>query len=272
MRMNARTATAVLLPALLSVTVGCGSTSTPAPGQAPDPKGSASAPGQSAPTGPAGTTGGPGTAGGPGTTAGAGGTGGTAAPKQASSRLERSALEQGDLPGYQISANGKNPNAPDGQPQADRKACQPLADIMGDEPDPAARETVNRGIGSQKQMGLAVSASVSSYAESDAKALIARLKNAVAACATGFTATVEKQSGAYSEVKAADYKTGGDESVSWTTTASAEGVTAQVHLVVVRQGDAVMRLMALNVTGGRQTPQVPHEVADKQLQKVRAAR
>lgn len=273
MRMKARTATAVLLPALLSAMVGCGSTNTPASGKGPDPKGSASAPGQSASAGSAGT-GAPGSAGSgtAGAAGGAGGAGGTNAPKQGGSRLERSALEQGDLTGYQISANGKNPNAPDGQPQADRKACQPLADIMGDKPDPAARETVNRGIGSQKQMGLAVSASVSSYAESDAKALIARLKDAVAACATGFTATVEKQSGAYREVKAADYKTGGDESVSWTTTAAAEGVTAQVHLVVVRQGDTVVRLMALNVAGGRQTPQVPHEVADKQLQKVRAAR
>lgn len=270
MRMKARTATAVLLPALLSAMVGCGSTNTPASGKSPDPKGSASAPGQSASPGSAGA-GAPGAAGtgAPGAT---GGAGGTTAPRQGGSRLERSALEQGDLTGYQISANAKNPNAPDGQPQADRKACQPLADIMGDKPDPSARETVNRGIGSQKQMGLAVSASVSSYAESDAKALIARLKDAVAACATGFTATVEKQSGAYREVKAADYKTGGDESVSWTTTAAAEGVSAQVHLVVVRQGDTVVRLMALNVAGGRQTPQVPHEVADKQIQKVRAAR
>lgn len=268
MHMKARTATAVLLPALLSAMVGCGSTNTPASGKGPDPKGSASAPGQSASAGSAGA---PGSAGGGGDGA-TGGTGAAAGSGKAAGRLERSALTQGDLAGYQISANGKNPNAPDGQPQADRKACQPLADIMGDKPDPAARETVNRGIGSQKQLGLAVSASVSSYAESDAKALIARLKAAVAACPTGFTATVEKQTGTYREVKAADYKTDGDESVSWTTTAAAEGVTAQVHVVVVRQGDTVVRLMALNVTGGPQAPQVPHEVTDKQLQKVRAAR
>lgn len=258
MRMKARAATAALLPALLLTAVGCSSTNTPVSGKDPDPKGSASAPGQAA----AGSAGSPGSA---GATA-------TAAPKRAATKLERSALEQGDLPGYQVSADGKNPNAPDGQPRADRKACQPLADIMGDKPDPAARDTVNRGVGSQKQVGLAVSASVSSYAESDAKALIARLKDAVAACGTGFVATIEKQSGSYREVKAADYKTGGDENVSWTTIVSGQGVTARVHLVVVRQGDTVVRLMALNVAGDQQTPQVPHEVADKQLQKVRAAR
>ncbi|MFI8502981.1 hypothetical protein ACIGFK_31410 [Streptomyces sp. NPDC085524] len=248
--MKARATTVALLPALLFAAVGCSSTDAPAGGKAPDPKGSPGTPAASsaapAPSGPA-----------------TGKTGG--------SRLERASLEQGDLAGYQISAQGKNPNAPDGQPQADKKACQPLADIMGDEPDPAARETVNRGIGSQKQLGLAVSASVSSYAEQDAKALLSRLKAAVAACGTGFSATVEKQTAGYRDVRAADYRTAGDESVSWTMTAAGQGVSAQVHLVVVRQADTVVRLMALNVASGQKQVQVPQEVADKQLEKIKRA-
>ncbi|KOU14583.1 MULTISPECIES: hypothetical protein [unclassified Streptomyces] len=254
MRMKARATMVALVPALLLAAVGCSSTNTPATGKAPDPKGSA------------GST--SGTSGAPAPSTAASGSG---APKTGGSALERSALAQGDLPGYQVSAQGKNPNAPDGQPQADKKACQPLADIMGDKPDPSARETVSRGIGSQKQIGLAVSASVSSYSESDAKALISRLKAAVAACGSGFSAKVEKQSGSYRDVKAADYRTGGDESVSWTMTAAAEGVSAQVHLVVVREGDTVVRLMALNVAAAQQKAQVPQEVADKQLEKVQKA-
>ncbi|MEU3773698.1 hypothetical protein AB0F11_10940 [Streptomyces sp. NPDC032472] len=254
-RFTAKATTAVLLPALLLGAAGC-SSGAPAGGKAPDPPD----PKNSTPAGSA--------AGSPG----AASPSGPAAQKTGGSRLERSALEQGDLPGYQVSAQGKNPNAPDGQPQADRKACQPLADIMGDKPDPAARETVNRGIGSQKQVGLAVSASVSSYAERDAKALVTRLKDAVAACGTGFTATVEKQSGSYRDVRAAAYRTSGDDTVSWTTTAAAQGVSAQVHVVVVRQGDTVVRLMALNVAAGRQKALVPQEVADKQVEKVRSAR
>ncbi|MFB6561238.1 MULTISPECIES: hypothetical protein [unclassified Streptomyces] len=251
MRMKARATMVALVPTLLFAAVGCSSTHTPATDKAPDPQGSAgsasAAPGAPAPAGTA---------------------TGAAAPKTGGSRLERSALAQGDLPGYQVSAQGKNPNAPDGQPQADKKACQPLADIMGDEPDPSARETLSRGIGSQKQVGLAVSASVSSYSESDAKALIARLKAAVAACGTGFSAKIEKQTGAYREVRPADFRAGGDESVSWTMTAAAEGVSAQVHLVVVREGDTVVRLMALNVAAAQQKAQVPQEVADKQLEKI----
>ncbi|MFF3621971.1 hypothetical protein [Streptomyces sp. NPDC002467] len=246
--MKARATTVALLPALLFAAVGCSSTNTPAGGKAPDPKGSPAAPAASAPA-PA----------------------GSAPAKTGGSKLERSALEQGDLPGYQISAQGKNPNAPDGQPQADKKACQPLADIMGDKPDPAARQTVNRGIGSQKQLGLAVSASVSSYTESDAKALIARLKAAVAACGTGFSATVEKQTAGYRDVRAADYRTAGDETVSWTTTAAGQGVSAQVHLVVVREGDTVVRLMALDVASGQKQVRVPQEVADGQLEKIKHA-
>ncbi|MFJ3927252.1 hypothetical protein [Streptomyces sp. NPDC090022] len=242
-----RASTVALLPALLLAATGCGSGGTSggaAPATSPDPKGSAVA----APGAPA----------------------ASAAPRSGSA-LEKAALEQGDLPGYQISAQGKNPSAPNGQPQADKKACQPLADAMGDKPDPAARETVNRGVGSQKQVGLAVSASVSSYSEADAKRLLSRLGQAVAACGAGFTATVEKHTGAYRDVKAVAYPTNGDESVSWTTTASAEGVSALVHLVVVRQGATVVRLMALNVAGGSAKAEVPHEVADKQLEKVRGA-
>ncbi|MGW5846786.1 hypothetical protein ACWFQ8_02270 [Streptomyces sp. NPDC055254] len=254
--MKARATLVALVPALLLAAVGCGSTDSPdssPPGTGPDPKDSAGR-----------------TAGAPGAPA-ASAPGAPATPKSGG-RLERSALEQGDLADYQISAQGKNPNAPDGQPQADKKACQPLADVMGDKPDPAARQTVNRGVGSRKQVGLAVSASVSSYAESDAKALIARLKAAVAACATGFSATVEKQTAGYREVRAAQYRTSGDESVSWNLTAAGQGVSAQVHLVVAREGDTVVRLMALDVVSAERQVRVPQEVADKQLEKVERAR
>ncbi|MGW7103503.1 hypothetical protein [Streptomyces sp. NPDC054838] len=244
-----RTAGFALLPALLLAATGCGGAAD-GPGTAPDAKGPA-APRATPPAGPA-TPAAP------------------ASPKSAASKLERSSLEPGDLDGYQISAQGKNPNAPSGQPHADRKACQPLADVMGDKPDPAAHDTVNRGVGSQKQVGLAISASVSSYDRTDAEHLMDRLRDAVAEC-TGFTATVQKQTGSYRDVKALAYKTGGDENVSWTTTVTAAGVSAHVHLVVVRQGATVVRLTALNVSDATKEARVPQEVADKQLEKVRKA-
>ncbi|MET9695881.1 hypothetical protein ABZY31_03010 [Streptomyces sp. NPDC006529] len=252
--MKARAAAVASLAPLLLAAAGCTSAGGPAADGTPDPKGSAATRAAGAP-GSAGAT--------------AGASAGASAAPRTGTVLEKSALEQGDLVGYQISAQGKNPNAPDGQPQADKKPCQPLADVMGDKPDPAAREIVNRGVGSQTQMGLAISDTLSAYGESDAKRLMARLKTAVAACGGGFNATVEKQTGSYRQVKAVPYRTGGDDSVSWTVVAAAQGVSAHVHLVLVRQGSTIVRLMALNVADARRGTEVPHDLTDKQVQKIK---
>ncbi|WP_455360280.1 hypothetical protein [Streptomyces sp. SYSU K21746] len=193
----------------------------------------------------------------------------SAAPSGAAARtpLEKAALERSDLPGYQVSKEGKDPSAPDGQPRADKKECQPLADIMGDKPDPAARETVNRGLGSQKELGLAISASLSAYDEAGAQRVIDGLKAAVAACGSGFTATVQKQTAKYAAVKAKDFEVAGDELVSYTLSASSQGVSAPLHMVIVREDSTIVRLMALNVAAKKE-PRVPREVADKQLAKI----
>ncbi|MEV7416419.1 hypothetical protein [Streptomyces sp. NPDC089919] len=257
MRVKVGGAAALLTVPVLLFAAGCSSGGDGGPAAAPEGKG-AEAPATSGAT--------PGPSSGPSAGSPAGATRAPGTP------LERAALVQGDLPGYQISAQAKNPAAPDGQPQADKKACQPLADVMGDKPDPAAGETVNRGIGSQKQLGLAVSASLSTYSEAGAEQLLARLRRAVRACGDGFTAAIQQQSGTYRDVRPAPYAVGGDESVSWTTTATAEGVSAPIHVVVVRKGPTVIRLMALNVAAASKPAQVPHEVADRQVAKVAAGR
>lgn len=202
------------------------------------------------------------------TDAGKGGSGaGDASTPLGAPQLERAALTTGDLPGFQVSAE-KSALAPAGQPAADRPQCQPLADAMGDKPNPEATRTVHRGLGSLKNLGLAVSASLSSYSEAEAKKLMSALVSAVAACGAGFTATLEGRCGVYSEVKTAAFTTrGADETVSWTTVGTNEGAVAPVHLVVVRKGATVARLMALDLAR-RTPPRVPQEVADKQLAKV----
>ncbi|WNO72722.1 MULTISPECIES: hypothetical protein [unclassified Streptomyces] len=182
-------------------------------------------------------------------------------------QLERSALATGDLPGFQVSS-GKSALAPAGQPTADTPTCQPLADAMGDAPSPRAKSTVNRGLGSVENVGLAVSASVSAYSEADAVKLMDGLQKAVGACGKGFTATLQGRSGSYREVKESPFTAkGADETVSWTAVGTNEGVAAPVHLVVVRQGATVARFMALDLAR-RVPPRVPQEVADKQLAKV----
>ncbi|MER5890886.1 hypothetical protein ABT160_44305 [Streptomyces sp. NPDC001941] len=180
-------------------------------------------------------------------------------------KLQRAALAPGDLPGYQVS-DARAPAAT-GRPRADRRQCQPLADAMGDRPGAGAVATAARGIGSQKDLGLAVSASVSTYSTTAARTLMAELRAAVAACGAGFNATLQGRSGHYADVRTAPYRTRGEDTVSWTTTGATQGIRAPLHLVVVRQGATVVRFMALDIAD-RATPRVPQEVADKQLEKV----
>ncbi|MET7618190.1 hypothetical protein [Streptomyces sp. NPDC005408] len=205
---------------------------------------------------------------GQGADSGKGGPGGADASKPLSEpQLQRAALATGDLPGFQVSP-GKSALAPSGQPAADKRQCQPLADAMGDKPSPQAQRTVNRGLGSLESLGLAVSASLSSYSEAGAGKLMASLKSAIAGCGEGFSATLDGRSGDYREVKTAAFTvSGADETVSWTTVGNNEGAVAPIHLVVVRKGATVARFMALDLAR-RTPPRVPQEVADKQLAKV----
>lgn len=182
--------------------------------------------------------------------------------------LHRAALEAGDVPGYEISGD-RSPDAVQGTPIADRAACAPLAEVMGEAPDGRARATVSRGLGSRRTPGLAVSASLSAYSAPDAKHLIAELRTALTRCGKEFTTVLDGRRAAYREVCAVPYAVKGDESVSWTASALAEGPPAPVHIVVVRQGTTIVRFMAINLSGrAPATAAVPHEVADRQLDKL----
>jgi hypothetical protein len=193
--------------------------------------------------------------------------GGDASVPLTAPELERAALASGDLPGFQVSA-GQSALAPAGQPRADRAACQPLADAMGEEPDPRARHTVGRGLGSLDSLGLAVSASLSSYREADAKALIKGLEAAVAACGAGFVATLDGRGATYRQVKAVPFSArGADESVSWTAVSSDEVAVSPVHVVIARSGATVARFTAFDLAG-RKPPRVPEEVVGEQLAKL----
>jgi hypothetical protein len=237
------------LCALLLATAACTS-----------PDGSGPAPAGGTPAGTAPATG-------TGAAKGGDGPGGDASVPLTAPELERAAFAAGDVPGFQVSA-GESALAPLGQPRADKAECQPLADAMGEEPDPRAGHTVGRGLGSLGSLGLAVSASLSSYNEADAQALVHRLEAAVAACGAGFVATLDGRDAAYSEVKAVRFSArGGDETVSWTTVASDEVAVSPVHVVVVRLGATVARFTAFDLAG-RKPPRVPEEVVGEQLAKV----
>ncbi|MEU2956771.1 hypothetical protein [Streptomyces xanthochromogenes] len=164
--------------------------------------------------------------------------------------LERAALTAHDVPGYEISG-AASPDDTRGAPRADRAACAPLAEVMGEAPDDRARATVSRGLGSRRSPGLAVSASLSAYAPPDAGHLMDGLR------------------AAYRDVRPVPYEVQGDESVSWAASVLAQGAPAPVHIVVVRRGATIVRFMAINLSG-KAPPDfsVPHDIADRQLAKL----
>ncbi|MFF4184660.1 hypothetical protein ACFYZ9_15830 [Streptomyces sp. NPDC001691] len=182
--------------------------------------------------------------------------------------LRRAALDAGDVPGYRISGDTP-PGDTQGTPRADRPACAPLAEVMGERPDDRARATVSRGLGSQRTPGLAVSASLSAYSAPDAHRLMTGLRTALARCGTGFATLLDGRRAAYREVREVPYAVRGDESVGWTASALAQGAPAPVHIVVVRLGATVVRFMAIDLSGrAPSTVTVPHEIADRQLDKL----
>jgi hypothetical protein len=182
------------------------------------------------------------------------------------SQLVSASLVKGDIPGYEV-AEEKASNAPNGQPKADNAACQPIADVLGDRPDAHAVETVSRGLGSPANPGLAISTSLSSYAPGPAHQLLAGLRSALKSCGAGFSADVQGRTGHYDNIRATAFTVAGDESLSFHATASAEGTSLPLHVVVVRSGDTVVRLMGLSFDA-KVEPQVPQEIADKQLTKL----
>ncbi|MFF3977512.1 hypothetical protein ACWGNF_37900 [Streptomyces sp. NPDC055808] len=181
--------------------------------------------------------------------------------------LERAALSAGDVPGYEISG-APSPDDTRGTPRADRAACAPLAEVMGGAPDDRARATVSRGLGSRRMPGLAVSASLSAYAAPDARHLIDGLRTALARCGTGFGTVLDGHRAAYQDVRVTAYEVKGDESVSWTASALAQGAPAPVHIVVVRDGATIVRFMAIDLSGRAAAVTVPHDIADGQLAKL----
>lgn len=182
-------------------------------------------------------------------------------------QLERAALTGGDLSGFQV-LSGRGGIAPEGRPAADRAECRPLAEAMGDGAGARALHTVGTGLGSLERLGLAVSATLGSYRPADADALMKGLDAALAVCGDGFRATLDGRVAAYGPLRRTPFAVPGADAVTgWTAVASDRGHDVTLHLVVVREGAAVLRFMAVDLAGA-EPARVPQEVADKQLAKL----
>ncbi|WP_432037264.1 hypothetical protein [Streptomyces cucumeris] len=191
----------------------------------------------------------------------------SAAP--APTRLEKAALAQGDLKGYRVTTR-KAENWASGQPKSRTRACQPLADATGDEPSPAAKETVRRGVNGHKAPWKGVTAGISSYGAAEAKTFMRELKAALGKCSGGFSTTLSGQTVRYGEVRAEPLTATGDDSVGYGMTASARGTKIPMRVVAVRSGSTVALFMGVDFKGLSEFP-VPRVIVDKQLAKLEKA-
>jgi hypothetical protein len=196
------------------------------------------------------------------------GSGGDDRPAVALTRdqLEKALLTKNDLPGYQISDRQAAGSAV-GQPQSDLPRCQPIADVLGDEPSPAAKDTVRRGLGPESRPGAGFADGLSSYSEEGARTFMRELRAAVAACGDGFKATIQGKTASYSDIRAHQISARGDEVISYTMIGASDGVKFPIHLVLVRDDATVALFMGIDLLG-KKPLDVPQEVVDKQVAKL----
>ncbi|MBL1095531.1 hypothetical protein [Streptomyces coffeae] len=187
----------------------------------------------------------------------------------AATRLEKAALAQGDLKGYRVTSR-KAENWASGQPKSRKRACQALADATGDEPSPAAKETVRRGVNGHKAPYKGVTAGISSYSAAGAKTFMRELKAALSDCAGGFSTTLSGRTVRYSEVRSTPLKAAGDDSVGYGLTASAQGTKIPMRVVAVRSGSTIALFMGVDFKKLSEFP-VPRAIVDKQLEKLEKA-
>ncbi|MFE1576710.1 hypothetical protein [Streptomyces fradiae] len=142
-------------------------------------------------------------------------------------------------------------------------ACRTVAEVRREAYDPAPSALVRRYAVATRgeHLGTGTQVSLAASTEDGARAVLAALRDAVRACAGGYTGdgrgTTAVTSGTPLDV--------GDESVSFHTS----GRGTPTAYVLVRQGSVLLRFAASSATGGE--PRMPVPVVVQQVMKLRAA-
>ncbi|MFE9563531.1 hypothetical protein ACFYM0_20740 [Streptomyces sp. NPDC006487] len=111
----------------------------------------------------------------------------------------------------------------------------------------------------------ATAVTLESFEGTGAAEAFASLKSAGAACAAGYTATQDGETGKVTKVAAGTPVTGGDEALAYTVVGDADGSPFTTQLVVVRQGNTLATFSAISLTG---TAEQPTAVVAAQVKKL----
>ncbi|MGW1764667.1 sensor domain-containing protein [Streptomyces sp. NPDC002073] len=191
-----------------------------------------------------------------------------AAKALTSAELEKLVLAQGDVPKHQITKSKEVIKSSD--IVTDKAECKPIGDAMMLLPvGTAAASAARVAAGEPTKPGdllsvTATSVLIASYEGDGAEQAVAQLKNAGQACAGGFTVTAKGEKNEVTGLAPATV-TGGDEAVAATVSRKLDGESAQTKLVVIRKGNTLVTLHAINFSGKTELPTALMEAQLKKL-------
>lgn len=160
------------------------------------------------------------------------------------------------------------------RPQADREECRPLADMTasGTARTPEAVDFASRSFVSTGNPGLTVTVSLFSYEGDDARRTVADVRKALATCGAGFSTTGNSGGSTvkYVAVKEEKAPEGGDESVAWRMTGTAQGSAMPMQVTAMRQGRNVAVFFTLNLLDPKKAD-LPNDLHGRQTSKLAKA-
>ncbi|MGW7369778.1 hypothetical protein ACWGI8_41740, partial [Streptomyces sp. NPDC054841] len=218
-------------------------------------------------TGSPGKPGSPGPSGASGMPAPDGHKGGAGSVVLRADALRTALVTQAEVPSYQAQEN----SPPSRRPKADREDCRALADMTaaGTARTPEAADWANRSFLSSGTPGLTVTVSLFSYEGDGAQQTLAGVRKALDACGGGFSTSGNADGSTikYVEVKSEKAPEGGDESVAWAMTGTAQGTRMPVHFTAVREGRNVIVFFTLNLLEPEKS-QLPEDLHGRQMGKL----
>ncbi|WP_327176540.1 hypothetical protein OG599_15350 [Streptomyces sp. NBC_01335] len=200
--------------------------------------------------------------------------------------LEKAALVQGDVADLKIEkAAGDDIVEPEAV-TVDKAACLPFAQALFAAAQGKPVASTSRSVESEAKTTGADATSddaaasvtggdhteltLSSYEGTGAADVLAAVRTAATACASGFSVTVSGDAQKISGITE-EKVTGGEEQAAWTMAVEQEGMKVPFDLAVVRQGSTVSTFTTLNVTafmGKKVKLTQPQPVIDAQVKKL----
>ncbi|MEU6357000.1 hypothetical protein ABZ896_48180 [Streptomyces sp. NPDC047072] len=208
---------------------------------------------------------------------------GTATKALSAAELKKKLLTPSDVPGYETSGTADTLPKAKSEVKSAKTECAPIAYAMaglppGDTDATASTLLTKSDTSASPSPGADITFNIemtvvglSSYEGDGAAKTLKAVSDAVAACGSGFGATLEGESQKITKVTAGKSAAKGDESVAFTVDADAEGEKATFNVEVVRVGATVATFYTVDFAalGSGKAAAVPTALLDAQTAKLK---